>query len=49
VEALNRHFLSLAGVNEKIDRSRFRDMLADIFGVDDSLIMDRGIIILKSI
>ncbi|KAJ3259812.1 EF-hand calcium-binding domain-containing protein 1 [Boothiomyces macroporosus] len=41
VETLNRHFSSLAGVNDKIDRSRFRDMLADIFGVDDSLIMDR--------
>ncbi|KAJ3276584.1 EF-hand calcium-binding domain-containing protein 1 [Terramyces sp. JEL0728] len=42
VETLNRYFSSLAGANDKIDRSRFRDMLADIFGVDDSLIMDRG-------
>ncbi|KAI9092876.1 hypothetical protein DFS34DRAFT_561472, partial [Phlyctochytrium arcticum] len=25
----------------KIDRSRFRDLLADVFGVDDSLLMDR--------
>ncbi|KAJ3293383.1 EF-hand calcium-binding domain-containing protein 1 [Borealophlyctis nickersoniae] len=33
-----------AGVGEvvgRIDRSRFRDLLADTFGVDDSLIMDR--------
>lgn len=26
----------------KIDRARFRDLLADVFGVDDSLLMDRG-------
>ncbi|KND03698.1 uncharacterized protein SPPG_01164 [Spizellomyces punctatus DAOM BR117] len=25
----------------KIDRARFRDLLADVFGVDDSLLMDR--------
>lgn len=49
METLNRHFSSLAGVNDKIDRSRFRDMLADIFGVDDSLIMDRGNSLLKSL
>ncbi|KAI8895337.1 hypothetical protein BC833DRAFT_601574 [Globomyces pollinis-pini] len=41
VELLNRHYTSLSGLNDKIDRSRFRDMLADLFGVDDSLIMDR--------
>jgi hypothetical protein len=26
----------------KIDRARFRDVLHDIFGIDDSLLMDRG-------
>ncbi|KAJ3049890.1 EF-hand calcium-binding domain-containing protein 1, partial [Rhizophlyctis rosea] len=25
----------------KVDRARFRDLLADVFGVDDSLLMDR--------
>ncbi|KAI8922714.1 hypothetical protein BC831DRAFT_474806 [Entophlyctis helioformis] len=41
IDTLSRHFASLAQANDKIDRSRFRDMLADTFGVDDSLIMDR--------
>jgi len=27
--------------NDKIDRARFRDILADAFGIDDSLLMDR--------
>ncbi len=49
IETLNRKFSCLATVNEKIDRSRFRDMLADTFGVDDSLIMDRGIQSLTSV
>jgi hypothetical protein len=49
IETLNRKFSGLATVNEKIDRSRFRDMLADTFGVDDSLIMDRGIQSLTSV
>ena len=42
VDTINMHYNNLVGLNDKIDRSRFRDMLADIFGVDDSLIMDRG-------
>jgi hypothetical protein len=42
VDVLNRQFESIAGINDKIDRSGFRDLLADIFSVDDSLIMDRG-------
>eukprot|EP00842_Homolaphlyctis_polyrhiza_P006902 jgi/Hompol1/800/HPOL_005445-RA len=41
IEILSRNFSAVAQVNDKIDRSRFRDMLADTFGVDDSLIMDR--------
>ena len=32
----------MASNGDKIDRSRFRDMLVDQFGIDDSLIMDRG-------
>ena len=27
---------------DKLDRSKFRDLLADAFNIDDSLIMDRG-------
>ena len=42
VDILNRNYSRVAGLNDKIDRSRFRDMLADVFRVDDSLIMDRG-------
>ena len=42
LEILSKAFGDLAGSADKIDRSRFRDMLADQFGVDDSLIMDRG-------
>ncbi|KAH6564514.1 hypothetical protein BASA50_001471 [Batrachochytrium salamandrivorans] len=41
VETLSRNFSLVAQANDKIDRSRFRDILADTFGVDDSLIMDR--------
>ncbi|KAJ3138508.1 EF-hand calcium-binding domain-containing protein 1 [Physocladia obscura] len=42
LETLTRHFTELAVQMDKIDRSRFRDLLADTFGVDDSLLMDRG-------
>ncbi|KAJ3332866.1 EF-hand calcium-binding domain-containing protein 1 [Blyttiomyces sp. JEL0837] len=41
IEILTKHFVELAPQMDKIDRSRFRDLLADTFGVDDSLIMDR--------
>lgn len=41
IETLTKRFSELAGQTDKIDRSRFRDILADTFGVDDSLIMDR--------
>ncbi|KAI8610134.1 hypothetical protein BC830DRAFT_1070172 [Chytriomyces sp. MP71] len=41
IETLTRHFTELATQMDKIDRSRFRDLLADTFGVDDSLLMDR--------
>ncbi|KAI8802352.1 hypothetical protein BJ742DRAFT_715206 [Cladochytrium replicatum] len=40
-DLISRHFADLAQQNDKIDRSRFRDVLADTFGVDDSLLMDR--------
>jgi Ca2+-binding EF-hand superfamily protein len=38
---LNKNFYQLAGTNEKIDRTRFRDLLTDDFEIDDSLLMDR--------
>ncbi|KAJ3106879.1 EF-hand calcium-binding domain-containing protein 1 [Phlyctochytrium planicorne] len=42
LEVLIRRFSDLVAPQiDKIDRSRFRDLLADTFGVDDSLIMDR--------
>ncbi|KAJ3022233.1 UNVERIFIED_CONTAM: EF-hand calcium-binding domain-containing protein 1 [Siphonaria sp. JEL0065] len=41
IDSLTNQFTSLATVMDKIDRSRFRDLLADTFGVDDSLLMDR--------
>lgn len=41
LETLTRLFNAVAQ-SDKIDRARFRDMLADVFGVNDSLIMDRG-------
>ncbi|KAI9347342.1 hypothetical protein BDR26DRAFT_74298 [Obelidium mucronatum] len=41
IDSLTTHFTSLATAMDKIDRSRFRDLLADTFGVDDSLLMDR--------
>ncbi|EGF82885.1 hypothetical protein BATDEDRAFT_86384 [Batrachochytrium dendrobatidis JAM81] len=41
IDILGRSFTLTAQTSDKIDRSRFRDMLADTFGVDDSLIMDR--------
>ncbi|KAI9332718.1 hypothetical protein DFJ73DRAFT_963370 [Zopfochytrium polystomum] len=41
IEILTRRFSELTGQLEKIDRPRFRDLLADTFGVDDSLLMDR--------
>ena len=44
IERLGQIYSELAASsNDKIDRSTFRDMLADQFGVDDSLIMDRGV------
>ncbi len=43
VELLTRRFSELATpATDKIDRSCFRDLLADTFGVDDTLLMDRG-------
>jgi Ca2+-binding EF-hand superfamily protein len=39
---VSKAFSELASTSDKIDRSRFRDMLIDQFGIDDSLIMDRG-------
>ncbi|KAJ3212648.1 EF-hand calcium-binding domain-containing protein 1 [Dinochytrium kinnereticum] len=42
IDTLNKRFGDLVAPQlDKIDRSRFRDLLADTFGVDDSLIMDR--------
>jgi len=41
IDYLNRNFYQLAGSNEKIDRTRFRDLLTDDFEIDDSLLMDR--------
>jgi Ca2+-binding EF-hand superfamily protein len=44
LETLSQKFTELAQPqNDKIDRARFRDILADTFGIDDSLLMDRGI------
>jgi len=42
IDYLNKNFYQLAGSNEKIDRTRFRDLLTDDFEIDDSLLMDRG-------
>jgi Ca2+-binding EF-hand superfamily protein len=43
LETLSTKFTELAQPqNDKIDRARFRDILADTFGIDDSLLMDRG-------
>ncbi|ORX81871.1 EF-hand [Anaeromyces robustus] len=41
IDYLNKNFYQLAGSNEKIDRTRFRDLLTDDFEIDDSLLMDR--------
>lgn len=41
IEALIRQFNSMSPHNDKIDRARFRDLLSDHFGIDDSLLMDR--------
>ena len=41
-ETLVKRFNELATTNDKIDRSSFRDLLADTFGIDDTLIKDRG-------
>ncbi|ORX47920.1 EF-hand [Piromyces finnis] len=41
IEYLDKNFYQLAGSNEKIDRTRFRDLLTDDFEIDDSLLMDR--------
>ncbi|KAL3894003.1 MAG: hypothetical protein SGCHY_005519, partial [Lobulomycetales sp.] len=42
LETLSLKFTELAQQqNDKIDRARFRDILADTFGIDDSLLMDR--------
>ena len=43
LEALTRRFAELGpDKTDRVDRARFRDLLADTFGVDDSLLMDRG-------
>jgi hypothetical protein len=44
LDILTKHFASLA-TKDRIDRSRFRDMLAGQFQIGDSLIMDRGTLI----
>ncbi|KNE63470.1 hypothetical protein AMAG_08596 [Allomyces macrogynus ATCC 38327] len=41
LEQLQRKFQQLAPVHDKVDRSHFRDLLCDKFGIDDSLLMDR--------
>ncbi|TPX30616.1 hypothetical protein SmJEL517_g05863 [Synchytrium microbalum] len=42
LEALTRRFAELGpDKTDRVDRARFRDLLADTFGVDDSLLMDR--------
>lgn len=42
IEALIKRFNTLATPqNDKIDRARFRDLISDHFGIDDSLLMDR--------
>lgn len=41
VDQLTKNFVELSQPNEKIDRAKFRDLLADTFEVDDSLLMDR--------
>ncbi|KAI9224063.1 hypothetical protein BC828DRAFT_395577 [Blastocladiella britannica] len=41
IEQLQRRFSQLGPVYEKADRPRFRDLLCDKFGIDDSLLMDR--------
>ena len=40
---MTHNFSLLAPANDKIDRSHFRDLLSDQFGMDDSLLMDRGV------
>ncbi|KAJ3357813.1 EF-hand calcium-binding domain-containing protein 1 [Entophlyctis luteolus] len=42
IDTLTIRFTELASQMDKIDRAKFRDLLADTFGVDDSLLMDRG-------
>lgn len=45
IETLTQKYTELAQQqNDKIDRARFRDILADAFEIDDSLIMDRGLL-----
>ncbi|KAJ1517396.1 EF-hand calcium-binding domain-containing protein 1 [Coelomomyces lativittatus] len=41
LELLTQKFQQLSPQNDKLDRSRFRDLLCDKFGIDDSLLMDR--------
>ncbi|TPX51066.1 hypothetical protein SeMB42_g01430 [Synchytrium endobioticum] len=42
LHALTRRFAELGpDRTDRVDRARFRDLLADTFGVDDSLLMDR--------
>ena len=45
LDIITKHFNSLASIqNDKIDRSKFRDLLADSFDINDSLLMDRSMI-----
>ncbi len=46
LEIMTLNFSLLSPVNDKIDRSHFRDLLTDQFGMDDSLLMDRGRLVL---
>ncbi|KAI9136688.1 hypothetical protein BKA69DRAFT_1022516, partial [Paraphysoderma sedebokerense] len=41
LEILTRNFNYLSPVNDKVDKTHFRDLLCDHFGIDDSLLMDR--------
>ncbi|RKO99990.1 hypothetical protein CXG81DRAFT_30068 [Caulochytrium protostelioides] len=41
LETVSKAFADLDPVNDKVDRAHFRDLLADTFNIDSSLIMDR--------
>jgi hypothetical protein len=45
IDQLQRKFQQLAPIDGKVDRPHFRDLLCDRFGIDDSLLMDRGTVV----